>query len=88
MRYAMTFINPPPAGDLAVNLWADPDGGLLRMNIPAQQIEMAREDIASAASRTAAFSIPGDESVTIPEPRLQPGGHNHQAQVRQRRCRP
>ena len=27
---------------------------------------MAREDIASAASRTAAFSIPGDESVTVP----------------------
>ena len=65
-RYAMTFNNPPPAGDLAVNLWADADGGLLRMNIPTQMIEMAREDIASAASRTAAFSIPGDESVLIP----------------------
>ena len=30
------------------------------------RVEMAREDIASAASRTSAFSIPGDESVTIP----------------------
>jgi pimeloyl-ACP methyl ester carboxylesterase len=65
-RYAMTFNSPPPTGDLAINLWADADGGLLRMNIPAQMIEMAREDIASAASRTAAFSIPGDESVLIP----------------------
>ena len=65
-RYALTFSNPPPAGDLAVNLWADAEGGLLRMNIPAQMIELAREDIASAASRTAAFSIPGDESVLIP----------------------
>ena len=65
-RYAMTFNNPPPAGDLAVNIWADADGGLLRLNIPTQMIEMAREDIASAASRTSAFSIPGDESVTIP----------------------
>ena len=65
-RYAMTFNNPPPAGDLAVNLWADADGALLRLNIPTQMIEMAREDIASAASRTSAFSIPGDESVTIP----------------------
>ena len=62
-RYAMTFNNPPPAGDLAVNMWADADGGLLRLNIPTQMLEMAREDIASAASRTAAFSIPGDESV-------------------------
>ncbi len=66
MHYTMMLVNPPPAGDLEVNLWADPDGRLLRMNIPAQQVEMAREDIASAASRTSAFSNPGDESVTIP----------------------
>ena len=65
-HYTLTLSNPPPAGDLAVNLWADPEGRLLRMNIPAQQVEMAREDIASAASRTSAFSNPGDESVTIP----------------------
>jgi pimeloyl-ACP methyl ester carboxylesterase len=65
-RYALTFSNPPPAGDLALNLWADADGALLRLNIPTQMIEMAREDIASAASRTAAFSVPGDESVVIP----------------------
>lgn len=65
-RYVMTFNNPPPTGDLVVNLWTDADGGLLRLNIPAQTLEMAREDIASAASRTSAFSIPGDESVQIP----------------------
>ncbi len=65
-RYAMTFNNPPPAGDLAVNIWADAEGALLRLNIPTQMIEMAREDIASAATRTTAFSIPGDESVTVP----------------------
>jgi pimeloyl-ACP methyl ester carboxylesterase len=65
-RYSLTFNNPPPAGDLPVNLWADADGALLRMNIPSQMIEMAREDIASAASRTSAFSLPGDETVTIP----------------------
>jgi pimeloyl-ACP methyl ester carboxylesterase len=65
-RYALTFNNPPPAGDLAVNLWTDAYGGLLRMNIPSQTIEMAREDVASAASRTTSFEIPGDESVTIP----------------------
>lgn len=65
-RYAMIFNNPPPAGNLIVNLWADQNHDLIRMNIPAQSIELAREDIASAASRTAAFSIPGDEPVTIP----------------------
>jgi pimeloyl-ACP methyl ester carboxylesterase len=65
-RYSLTFNNPPPAGDLPVNIWTDASGALLRMNIPSQMIEMAREDIASAASRTASFSLPGDETVTIP----------------------
>ena len=65
-RYALTFNNPPPAGDLVVNMWTDADHNMLRMNIPSQMIEMAREDIASAASRTATFSLPGDESVQIP----------------------
>ncbi len=65
-RYAMIFNNPPPVGNLIVNLWADENHDLIRINIPAQSLELAREDIASAASRTAAFSIPGDEPVTIP----------------------
>jgi pimeloyl-ACP methyl ester carboxylesterase len=65
-RYALVVANPPPAGDMPMNLWADQNGDLIRMQIPAQQVELAREDIASAASRTTAFSLPGDESVTIP----------------------
>jgi pimeloyl-ACP methyl ester carboxylesterase len=36
------------------------------MSIPAQTLEMARDDIASAAARTATFIIPGDEAVLIP----------------------
>ncbi|MGE3488865.1 MAG: alpha/beta hydrolase family protein [Vicinamibacterales bacterium] len=64
--FSLVFSNPPPAGDLPVQLWVDPNGNLLRLSIPSQTLEMAREDIASAASRTAAFSLPGDESVTIP----------------------
>lgn len=65
-RYAMIFNNPPPAGNQIVNLWADQNHDLIRMNIPVQALELAREDIASAAARTAAFSVPGDEPVTIP----------------------
>ena len=65
-RYALIMRNPPPMGDLPMNLWADQNGSLIRMQIPSQSIELAREDIASAASRTTAFSLPGDESVTIP----------------------
>ena len=71
-----------------VNLWADGNGGLLRLSIPAQTLEMAREDIASAASRTATFSVAGDEARDDPGHRLQPGRHHHQARpTRQARCR-
>jgi len=73
-RYLLMFNNPPPTGDLPVNMWIDNQGGLLRMSIPSQTIEIAREDIASAASRTTAFSIAGDESVTIPSLGFNLGG--------------
>lgn len=62
-RYALTFQNP--GAPLAVSLWAEPGGGFLRLSVPAQTLEVAREDVASAASRMSAFSIPGDESVRI-----------------------
>ena len=65
-RYALTLSSPPPAADLSFNLWTNADGDLLRVSIPAQTLELAREDIASAASRTTAFSIAGDETVQIP----------------------
>src|SRR5688572_28611184 len=65
-RYGLIFGNPPPVGDLPLNLWADENGDLMRLQIPSQGLEVAREDIASAAARTTAFSLPGDETVTIP----------------------
>ena len=65
-RFTLKVINPPPAGELDVTVWTSDSGDLLRMSIPGQALEMAREDIASAATRTAAFSIPGDERVSIP----------------------
>ncbi len=65
-RFALILANSPPAGDMPMNLWADQNGDLIRMQIPTQSLELAREDIASAASRTTAFSLPGDEPVKIP----------------------
>ncbi len=65
-RYALKMINPPPAGELDLTVWADEDGNLLRMSIPAQTVELAREDIASAAARTTTFSLAGDTPVSIP----------------------
>ena len=73
-RFGVMMTNPPPAGDLPINLWVDENGDLIRMSIPSQSIELAREDIASAASRTSAFSLDGDESVTIPAAGFNLGG--------------
>jgi pimeloyl-ACP methyl ester carboxylesterase len=65
-RYALTITNLPPAGEMQISVWADARGDLLRFSVPAQSLEVAREDIASAAARTTSFSVPGDETVHIP----------------------
>lgn len=62
-RYALTMKNPQ--GDVGLTLWADDSNGLVRISVPSQSLEVAREDVASAASRMSSFSIPGDESVRI-----------------------
>ena len=63
-RYDLLFSNP--GGDLAVSLTAGDGGRLIRLSIPAQAIEVVREDVASPTSRTQVFSNPGDEAVIIP----------------------
>jgi pimeloyl-ACP methyl ester carboxylesterase len=63
-RYDLLFSNP--GGDLAVSLTAGDGGRLIRLSIPAQAIEVVREDVASPTSRTQVFSNPGDEAVVIP----------------------
>ncbi len=65
-RFSIVIVSPPPGGEVPFNVWIDESGNLLRMSIPSQTLEVAREDIASAASRTASFSVPGDEAVIIP----------------------
>ena len=62
-RYTLAMKNP--GGDVSMVLWADDAGGLVRLSVPAQSLEIAREDVASAASRMTAFTIDGDESVRI-----------------------
>jgi pimeloyl-ACP methyl ester carboxylesterase len=63
-RYAVAMVQPN--GDLQLTLWVDPEGSLLRLSIPLQGVELAREDIASASSRTTSFALPTDETVRIP----------------------
>lgn len=65
-RHALTVTSPPPSGVVQMSLWTDASGAMLRMSVPSQTLELAREDIASAAARTTAFSLPTDEAVRIP----------------------
>jgi pimeloyl-ACP methyl ester carboxylesterase len=62
-RYELLFRNAE--GDLAVSLTAGDGGRLIRLSVPAQAIEVVREDVASPTSRTQIFSNPGDEAVII-----------------------
>ena len=63
-RFELIYVNP--SGELTTNLTAGDDGGLVRVNIPAQSLDIVREDVASSTSRTQIYSNPGDEAVIIP----------------------
>ena len=63
-RFSLTFRNPN--GELAVSLWTDAGGSFVRLSVPSQTLEIARDDVASAASRISAFSVEGDEAVRVP----------------------
>jgi pimeloyl-ACP methyl ester carboxylesterase len=51
---------------LDADIWADGDGRLLRLSIPAQTLDVVREDIGSVATRRVPISRPNDEQARIP----------------------
>jgi pimeloyl-ACP methyl ester carboxylesterase len=55
-----------PGTPLDAEIWTDENGRLLRLSIPAQSLDVAREDIASVAARRVTSSRPNDEQVRIP----------------------
>ncbi len=55
-----------PGVPLDLDLWSDLDGRLLRLSVPAQNLEVVREDIASVSARRLTVSRPNDEQVRIP----------------------
>jgi pimeloyl-ACP methyl ester carboxylesterase len=50
-------------GSLDAEVWGDSNGRLLRLTIPAQGIDVVREDIASVSSRRVTISRPNDEPI-------------------------
>jgi len=55
-----------PQGDLAATVTTTEDGGLVRLTVPSQALEIVRTDVASPTSRSQFFSNPGDEAAIIP----------------------
>ena len=51
---------------LAVEVWADEVGRLLRFRVPAQNVDALREDIASVSARRVLVARPNDEPARIP----------------------
>jgi len=56
----------PSTGDLGLSITAMKDGGLVRLTVPSQGLDVVRADVAASTSRTQVFSNPGDEAVMIP----------------------
>ncbi len=56
----------PQAPPLNVEIWGDENGRLLRVSIPVESLEFAREDIASVSARLVTISRPNDEDIRIP----------------------
>jgi pimeloyl-ACP methyl ester carboxylesterase len=63
-RFELGVANP--GGDILMHLTADAAGRLIRLTVPAQALDIVREDVAAANARISTFANPGDESVTIP----------------------
>jgi len=65
-HYELVFDNA--GAPLAIDLYADNVGGLVRVDVRAQGLQVVRDDIAGSISRTHITSNPGDEAVVIPAP--------------------
>ena len=63
-RYQLALMGP--RGVAIVHVFTDDSGSLLRVNIPAQRVDVIRDDLASATARTVVYSNPTDEAVNIP----------------------
>ncbi|MFI5178790.1 MAG: alpha/beta hydrolase family protein [Vicinamibacterales bacterium] len=55
-----------PGASLDADFWTDEAGRMIRLSVPAQSLEVVREDIASVSSRSVPISRPNDEAVKIP----------------------
>jgi uncharacterized protein len=55
-----------PGASLDATIWTDEPGRLIRFSVPAQSLEVVREDIGSVAARTVPISRANDQKISIP----------------------
>lgn len=55
-----------PGAEIDADIWTDENSRLIRLSVPAQSLEVVREDVASVAARSVTISRPNDESIRIP----------------------
>ncbi len=55
-----------PGAQIGADLWTDDGGRMIRFSVPAQSLDVVREDIAAVSSRSVPISRPNDEKVNIP----------------------
>lgn len=55
-----------PGIPIDADIWTEETGRLIRMSVPAQGLEVVREDVAAVSSRRVTISRPNDESVKFP----------------------
>lgn len=65
-RRTRITLETPEAPAQDAEIWGDETGRLLRLSVPAESLEVVREDIASVSSRRIAVSRAGDEQVRVP----------------------
>ena len=65
-RQTMLTVTGPDVAPFSIDVWGDDSGRLLRVSIPAQQVEFIREDLASVSARIVTMARPNDEDVRIP----------------------
>ena len=82
------FLYAGPRGMAAVNVYTDDTGSLLRVNIPAQRVDVMRDDLASATSRTILYSNRQRRGCHDSGCGLQPGRDTHLASRNESRRRP
>jgi pimeloyl-ACP methyl ester carboxylesterase len=65
VRRTPITLEVPTGPAVAGEVWGDESGRLLRVSVPAQSLEVVREDIASVSSRRVTVSRPNDEHVRV-----------------------